>query len=259
MLNSGLTPGFRCDKFLLDKGVKGMFPMWFDPMYLLFSLPALILGIWAQWRVQSAINKYSKYRTWSGLKGADVARRVLDFNGLQYVRVESAQGFLSDHYDPGKKVLRLSTDVYNSISVAAAGIAAHEAGHAIQDKEGYIALQARTAMVPSVQIGSWLGPIIFFIGLLLAPALGTGLAWIGVALFGAAALFALVTLPVEFDASNRAKQALIQQGIIAQQEIAGVNSVLGAAALTYVAGATQALSTLLYYVFLLTGFSRSDE
>jgi Zn-dependent membrane protease YugP len=236
-----------------------MFPLFFDPMYLVFSLPALALALWAQWRVQSSFREFSRYRTTSGLSGAEVARRVLNFNGLYNVRVESAQGFLSDHYDPREKVLRLSPEVYNSNSVAAAGVAAHEAGHAIQDKEGYLALQWRSAMVPSVQIGSWLGPIIFMVGLFTVQLFGTTLAWIGLLLFAATALFAVVTLPVEFDASKRAKFALVSQGIIAQPEMKGVNSVLDAAALTYVAGAAQAISTLLYYAFLLTGISRSND
>lgn len=235
-----------------------MFPLYFNPMYLVFSPPALLLALWAQWKVQSSIREYSRYRTYSGLRGAEVARRVLDFNGLHQVRIEPSQGFLTDHYNPREKVLRLSPDIYNSNSVAAAGVAAHEAGHAIQDKEGYLALQWRTAMVPSVQIGSWLGPIIFMIGLFTVPLFGTTLAWLGLILFGATALFALVTLPVEFDASKRAKLALVNQGIVTQQEMKGVNSVLDAAALTYVAGAAQAISTLLYYTFLLTGMSRRD-
>lgn len=235
-----------------------MFPLFFNPLYIVFSLPALILAFWAQWRVQSTFKKFSRQRTYSGLRGAEVARRVLDFNGLHNVRIEQAGGFLSDHYDPRQKVLRLSRDIYNSNSVAAAGVAAHEAGHAIQDKEGYAALQARTAMVPSVQIGSWLGPIIFMIGLFTTQIFGTTLAWVGLLLFGATALFAVVTLPVEFDASSRAKTALVSQGIVTQPEMKGVNSVLDAAAMTYVAGAAQAISTLLYYVFLLTGVSRRD-
>jgi uncharacterized protein len=236
-----------------------MFPLFFDPMYLLFALPALLLGFWAQWKVQSSFKEYSRYRIYSGLSGAEVARRVLDFNGLHNVRVEPAHGILSDHYDPREKVLRLSQNVYASNSVAAAGVAAHEAGHAIQDKEGYFALQARTAMVPTVQIGSWLGPIIFMIGLFTVSLFGTTLAWLGLLLFAGTALFAVVTLPVEFDASKRAKFALASQGIVAQQEMKGVNSVLDAAAMTYVAGAAQAVSTLLYYAFLLTGLSRSND
>jgi hypothetical protein len=236
-----------------------MFPLFFDPLFLIISIPALLLGLWAQWRVQAAFNKYSQFRTWSGLAGAQVARRILDFNGLHHVRVEETHGMLSDHYDPRAKVLRLSPQVYGSNSVAAAGIAAHEAGHALQDVQGYVPLQLRSAIVPAVQIGSWLGPLIFMAGMLMLPVLGTSLAWVGVLLFGATAVFALVTLPVEFDASARAKQVLVAQGIVGQQEIQGVNSVLDAAAMTYVAGAVSAISTLLYYVLLLTGISRSSE
>jgi uncharacterized protein len=160
------------------------------------------------------------------------------------------QGFLSDHYDPRSKTLRLSPQVYQSNSLAAIGVAAHEAGHALQDQQNYGPLALRSAMVPSVQIGSWMGPLIFLAGLFLNM---TPLAWAGLILFGATAVFALVTLPVEFDASKRAKQILVSQGVLTPQELGGVNSVLDAAALTYVAAALQAISTLLYYAFLLMG------
>jgi Zn-dependent membrane protease YugP len=230
-----------------------MYGMFYNPLFLIITLPALLLAMWAQWRVQSAYRKYSQVRNYTGMTGAEVARRVLDFNGLQNVQIEPVQGFLTDHYDPRKKILRLSPEVYSSPSVAAAGIAAHESGHAIQDREGYLAMQARSAMVPTVQLGSWLGPIVFILGILMMPILGTTLAWIGVALFAGTALFAIVTLPVEFNASQRAKQSLVAQGIIGQQEMAGVNKVLDAAAMTYVAGAAQAISTLLYYVLILSG------
>ena len=223
-----------------------MYPMYFDVRYLLFSLPALLLALWAQWRVQSSFRKFSQYRLWSGLSGAQVARRVLDANDLHDVQVERVSGFLSDHYDPRAKVLRLSPAVYDSNSIAAAGVAAHEAGHAVQDREGYLALQARSAMVPTVQIGSWLGPIVFMIGLFTVP------------LFGLTAVFAVITLPVEFDASRRARQALANLGLVSQEEMRGVNNVLGAAALTYVAGAAQAISTLLYYAMLLSGIRSRD-
>ncbi len=225
-------------------------------LYLLFSLPALLLGFWAQIKVKNAINKFSRVRSYAGLTGSEVARRMLNSHGLSNVRVEQVQGFLSDHYDPRAKTLRLSPQVYQSNSLAAAGIAAHEAGHAIQDAQEYAMLRFRTAMVPSVQIGSWLGPIIFVIGLLIQSSMGTTLAWAGVALFAAAALFALVTLPVEFDASRKAKAWLSTSGVIYNQEMQGVNSVLDAAALTYVAAAIQAISTILYYVFILVGRNR---
>ncbi len=233
-----------------------MFPLFYNPTFLLISLPALLLAMWAQWRVQAAFKKYSQVRTWSGLSGAQVARRVLDFNGLHNVAVEPVQGMLSDHYDPRQKVLRLSPAVYGSNSVAAAGIAAHESGHALQDKEGYLMLQMRSAMVPAVQIGSWVGPIIFMLGYFMMPIMGTSLAWLGVGVFAASAAFAFVTLPVEFDASRRAKEILVTQGIVSQQEMTGVNTILNAAAMTYVAAAAQAVTTLLYYVLLLTGGSR---
>lgn len=222
-------------------------------LYILFSLPALLLGLWAQAKVKSAFSKYSKVRTARGLSGAQVARMILDSNGLYNVNVEQVQGFLSDHYDPRSKTLRLSPDVYQSPSLAAVGVAAHEAGHAIQDQQSYTALTLRSAMVPSVQIGSWLGPIIFFVGLFLNSALGQSLAWVGLILFGATALFSVVTLPVEFDASKRAKAILVNQGVVTTTELQGVNAVLDAAALTYVAAALQAISTLMYYAFILMG------
>lgn len=222
-------------------------------LYILFSLPALLLGLWAQAKVKSAFNKYSQVRTARGMAGAQVARMILDSNGLHNVNVEEVNGFLSDHYDPRSKTLRLSPQVYQSPSLAAVGVAAHEAGHAIQDQQGYSALTLRSAMVPSVQIGSWLGPIIFFIGLFMNSALGQSLAWVGLILFGATALFTVVTLPVEFDASKRAKAILVNQGVVSTTELKGVNAVLDAAALTYVAAALQAISTLLYYAFILMG------
>lgn len=229
----------------------------FNPLYLVFALPALLLGLWAQFKVKSAFSRYSQVRAYRGMSGAEVARRVLDFNGLQQVQVEQVNGFLSDHYDPRHKVLRLSPDVYQSPSLASAGVAAHEAGHAIQDKQGYAAVKFRTSMVPGVQIGSWLGPIIFLVGFFMSSTFGDTLAWVGLILFGLTALFAVVTLPVEFDASRRAKEALVVQGILTTDEMTGVNKVLDAAALTYVAAAVQAVMTLLYYATLLMG--RRDD
>ena len=230
----------------------------FDPMYLVFALPALLFGFWAQMRVKSAFNKYSQVRIYNGATGAQIARRMLDMNGLNNVRVEEVGGFLSDHYDPRTRTLRLSPNVYRTNSVAAAGIAAHEAGHALQHAQAYAPLQMRSLMVPTVQIGSWLGPIIFIIGMLLAGYVGTSVAWLGVILFGATALFTVVTLPVEFDATKRAKAWLTTSGIVMREEMTGVHKVLDAAALTYVAAAAQAVSTLLYYVMLLTGMNRRN-
>jgi uncharacterized protein len=224
--------------------------------YLLFSLPALLLGLWAQAKVKGAFNKYSKVRTYANFTGAQVARYILDNNGLHNIQIEPTNGMLSDHYDPRQKVLRLSPEVYNTPSVAAAGIAAHEAGHALQDAESYTPLAFRTMMVPTVQIGSWLGPIIFMVGLFFAGTTGTYIAWAGLLLFAATAVFSLITLPVELDATRRAKAWLSTSGVIHTGEMEGVNKVLDAAAWTYVAAAIQAITTVLYYGFLLTGRRR---
>lgn len=226
-------------------------------LYILISLPALLLGLWAQAKVRSAFAKYSRVRVSAGLSGAEVARRILDGAGLYDVKIEPVRGFMSDHYDPRSRTLRLSPDVYRSNSVAAVGVAAHEAGHALQHAKDYWPLQLRSTMVPSVQIGSWLGPIIFIVGLIMRAAIGTTLAYVGLALFALTALFALVTLPVELNASQRAKRLLVSEGVVFSQELKGVGSVLDAAALTYVAAAVQAVSTLLYYGLLLSG-SRRD-
>lgn len=225
-------------------------------LYMLFALPALLLGLWAQARVQGAFRKYSQVRNYAGLQGAQIARRILDLNGLQDVQVVQTGGVLSDNYDPRGKVLRLSADVYQSNSVAAAGVAAHEVGHALQDQSGYAPLQLRSALVPTVQIGSWLGPIIFIVGFLMQSTAGSTVALFGLIIFAATAVFALVTLPVELDASRRAKQWLADSGLVYNQEMSGVNSVLSAAAWTYVAAAVQAISTVLYYAFLLMGRPR---
>ena len=227
--------------------------MFFDPLYFLFALPAMLLGMWAQFQVQSSFEKYSKVNATSGMSGADAARKILNSNGLYDVQVERVEGFLSDHYDPSAKVLRLSPPVYDQTSLSAVGVAAHEAGHALQDKNGYVPLQFRSAIVPAVQIGSWLGPLVFMVGLFMSSFAGQSIAWLGIILFGSTALFSVITLPVEFDASNRAKKLLVAEGIVTTQEIGGATAVLNAAALTYVAGAIQAISTLLYYVFILVG------
>ena len=227
--------------------------MFFSPLYFVFALPALLLGLWAQMRVKSAFSKYSKVRAMSGMTGAQAARRILDANGLQNVAVERVGGMLSDHYDPRSKTLRLSEGVYATPSLAAVGVAAHEAGHALQDKVNYGPLALRSAMVPTVQIGSWLGPIIFLVGLFMAGTFGESIAWFGLIIFGLTAVFSIVTLPVEFDASKRAKQLLVANGVLVPQEVQGVDKVLDAAALTYVAAALQAVMTLLYYASLLMG------
>jgi Zn-dependent membrane protease YugP len=216
-------------------------------LYFLFALPALLLGFWAQFKVQSAYKKYSQVHTSNGLTGAEIARRILDSNQLEDVQIEQVGGMLSDHYDPSKRKLSLSPGVYSSNSIAAAGVAAHESGHAIQHKVNYGPLALRSLMVPSVQIGSWLGPIIFIGGMLLNSS---NLSLVGLLLFAATAVFTIVTIPVEMDASRRAKEMLASTGLAYGSEVEGVGKVLDAAALTYVAGAVQALSTLMYYAFL---------
>jgi Zn-dependent membrane protease YugP len=230
-----------------------MFFGFHDSLFWLFAIPPLLFGLWARWRVQSAVTRYSNVRNQEGLTGAQVARALLDSEGLQNVQIEPIRGVLSDHYDPRAKVLRLSEPVYSVPSVAAAGIAAHEMGHALQDAQHYAPLALRSAMVPTVQFGSWLGPLIFIAGLFLNL---TKVAWVGLLLFAAVAVFAIVTLPVEFDASRRAKQLLHSRGLLNQDELRGVDAVLDAAALTYVAAAAQAISTVLYY-FTLLGRRRS--
>lgn len=229
----------------------------FNPMYLLFALPGLLLGMWAQSKVKGTFNKFSTVATRRGLTGAEVARQLLDAYGLQHVRVEPVGGQLSDHYDPGNKVLRLSEPVYSVRSIAAAGVAAHEMGHALQDADGYAMLRLRSGMVPSVKIGGMIGPLMFMAGAMLRLQ---PLMIIGLILFAATAIFALVTLPVEFDASSRAKKLLLNEGIMGADELRGVDEVLDAAAWTYVAAAIQAIGTVLYYAYMVfgTGNRRRD-
>ncbi len=228
--------------------------------WLIFALPGLILGLWAQARVKGAFKKYSKVPTMRGITGAQVARVLLDEQGLSHVAIEETQGRLSDHYDPRSQVLRLSPDVYRTPSIAAAGVAAHEMGHALQDAAHYVPLKFRSALVPATNFTSRLAPIIFMAGFFLAifakTEIGIYIAWAGVALFAVAVIFTLVTLPVEFNASKRAKQLLVSSGVLVGNEIEGVNKVLDAAALTYVAAAVTAIGQLLYYVMLLTGGRR---
>lgn len=234
----------------------------FDPTYLMFMIPPLIFMIYAQFKVSSAFNKYSKIANMQGMTGAQVAQALLRANGLDEVRVEQTEGKLSDHYDPRKKVLRLSPDVYRKPSVAAMGIVAHEVGHAVQDKVRYPAMALRSALVPAANVGSSLGWIVVMLGVLIyafsQSSFGWTVAWIGVFLFAAAVLFTLVTLPVEFNASNRARQMLMGNGLVSQAEYHGASAVLSAAALTYVAAMLQALAQLLYFVFMLLGMRNRD-
>ncbi len=234
--------------------------IWWDWRYLIIAGPALLLALYAQSKVSSTYNRYSRQPNRLGLSGYEAARILLRSAGLDHVRVEEIPGQLNDHYDPGKNVLRLSRGVAQSRSVAALGIVAHEVGHAMQDAIDYAPLRVRSGLVPMVSLGSWLGPILFFVGLLLAGATGsTAIAWVGVALFAGTAVFALITLPVEFNASNRALQLLRAYQMADGRELQETKQVLDAAALTYVAALAQALSTLLYYVLLLGGISRDRD
>jgi Zn-dependent membrane protease YugP len=226
----------------------------FDPTYLIFMIPAFILMAITSGYVKSSYNKWSKVRATSGLTGAQAAQRLISTGNLYGVQIQGIAGNLTDHYDPRNKTLSLSQGVINSPSVAAVAIAAHELGHAMQDAEDYIPLRFRAALVPMVNIGSYLGWIMIMAGLLLRM---TNLAWLGVLVFSGGALFALVTLPVEFNASARAKQLLVQTGIIqTDEEMRGVNAVLNSAALTYVAGLVTALMQLLYFASIVGGRRR---
>jgi Zn-dependent membrane protease YugP len=227
---------------------------YYDPNYLCFMAPAFLLMALASWYVNSAYQKWSRIRARSGLTGAQAAQRLISSGGLAGVQIQTIGGNLSDHYDPRDKTLNLSANVANTPSVAAIAVAAHELGHAMQDSEGYLPLRLRAALVPAVNIGSSLGWILILAGLLLHL---TQLAWIGVLVFSGGTVFALATLPVELDASARAKRLLAETGIVSgQEEIGGVNNVLNAAALTYVAGLLTAILQLLYFISLVGGFGR---
>ena len=217
----------------------------FDPMYFLFVGPALLLSMWAGWKTKSAFNKYSKVRAMTGLTGAQAAQRLLDRAGIGDVEVVPTRGYLSDHYNPLTKKLALSEGVYSQPSIAAVGVACHEAGHAIQHAKGYKPLWLRSTLVPTANIGSKLGIWVMIAGLIFAAQ---GLVLIGAVLFSAVLAFQLVTLPVEFDASNRAKRLAVEYGVIAEQERGGMDKVLNAAALTYVAAAISTFMTLLYFL-----------
>ena len=221
--------------------------------YFYFAIIPLLIGLYAQFKVQSAYRKYSAVRTQTGVTGSEAAGRMLDEHGLQHVRIEHVQGTLSDHYDPRNKVLRLSSGVYDANSVAAVGVACHEAGHAYQDAEQYGPLKLRSAMIPAVNIGSRLGPILFMVGRILSGMYESGVrvAEIGLAIFALTAVFSIVTLPVEFDASKRGKEWLEGSALLYNDEILGVEEVLRAAAMTYVSAAVQSIANVMYYASIL--------
>ena len=222
--------------------------MVFDPMYLVFMAPALLLAFYAQFKVKRAYATYTRVANERGITGLQAARMILPGEGLSGVSVEGTPGQLTDHYDPRTKTLRLSAGVAQQPSVAALAIVAHEIGHALQDNQGYTPLKLRSAIVPAVQVSAWVAPILFLIGFLFNML---SLSWLGVAFFAASAIFALVTLPVEFNASRRALNLLQTYQLTDGRELQGAKAVLDAAALTYVAALAQTLATLLYYVTLL--------
>ncbi len=226
--------------------------MFFDPRYFIFALPGLLLALLAQWHVRSTFSKYAQVPTANRVSGLQAANILMRNNGLTNIGVKGIPGQLTDHYDPREKAISLS-DSSAQNSIASVAVVAHELGHAQQDAEGYVPLKLRGAIVPAVQIGGWVGPILFFAGFLLGI---TQLAWLGVIAFGLTTIFALVTLPVEFDASNRAMRMLQSSGVLVGDELSGARSVLTAAALTYVAAALQSILTMLYYITLLSGGSR---
>lgn len=229
-----------------------MFP-YFDSVGMLLLAPALLLSVFAQMKVKSAFARYSEVYASQGVSSDEVSRRLLDNFGLQRVRIERISGELTDHYDPRTKVLRLSDSVSGNSSIAAIGVAAHEVGHAIQDKEGYAPLRFRNAVVPLVNIGSTASIPLFMLGLIMSvePLIN-----FGIILFAGVVLFHMVTLPVEFDASSRALKLLRNTAILTQKEVAGAKSVLDAAALTYVAAALVSVMHLVRFIILAN--SRRD-
>jgi len=227
-------------------------PFW-DPTFIVL-IPAVLLALYAQYRVKSAYAQYSQVPVSSGLTGAQAAEEILRRNGLSNVTVDRTEGVLSDHYDPRTRALSLSADVYSGASVAAVGVAAHETGHAIQHARGYAPLALRSAMVPTVQFGSWLAWPIFILGFLFHSG---GMVQLGILIFSALVAFTVVTLPVEFDASARAMRALQEERLVTPDELRGVRSVLTAAALTYVAAAAMSVMQLLR-MLMLANMRRRD-
>ena len=228
--------------------------IFWDPYYMIYMLPAIVLMMLASWYVKSAYRKWGRVPVRSGMTGYEAAQRLINRAGLYGVQIEGIAGTLTDHYDPKSKVLRLSRGVAEGNSVAAVAVAAHELGHAMQDAEDYLPLRFRTALVPMVNIGSYLGWILIMLGFFLNMM---NLAWIGVFAFSGGAVFALATLPVELNASARAKRLLWETGLIqTEEERRGVNHVLNAAALTYVAALFTSLMQLLYFVSLVGGRRR---
>jgi hypothetical protein len=229
--------------------------MWlFDPTYLLFALPGLLLALWASFMTKSTFKKYSQVASRQGFTGAQAAGELLRRAGIGNVRIEEVSGFLSDHYDPVSRTLRLSPNVYRSASLSAIGVACHEAGHAIQHAVRFAPLHLRTALVPATNVSSSLSYVVIMMGFFFSQKL----ILLGALLFSVAVLFSLITLPVEWDASNRAKKLMMQTGVVSDREAIDAGKVLNAAFLTYVAAAVSSLLTLLYYLMRAGVFGGDD-
>ncbi len=237
------------------------FGLFWGDWTILILLPAMIFAFWAQFKVQSTFKKFDRVATKRGMTGADAARKILDMNGLQHVKVEYVRGHLNDHFDPRTNIIRLSDATYGSTSVAAVGVAAHEAGHAVQHATGYAPIKIRGAIIPATRFGSMLAMPLFIIGLLIVgfagvdPVVGEYLMFGGIVLFSLSTLFQLVTLPVEFNASSRALRTLEESGMLYSEEVGGARSVLSAAAMTYVAALATSIATLLRLVLIASGTS----
>ena len=227
--------------------------MFFDPLYLVFAIPGLLVAGLASLYVKTTFAEYSKYRAGSGLTGAEAAAQMLRSAGIYDVRIERVEGFLSDHYDPSCRTLRLSPGVYDSDSLSAVGVACHEAGHALQHAAGYGPLGLRSALVPVTNISSWLSYIVILAGFIFQSG---GMVMFGAVLFSAVVVFSIVTLPVEWDASSRAKQLMVTAGIVSAPERDSAGKVLNAAFLTYVAAVLSSLLTLIYYLVRAAGMNR---
>jgi uncharacterized protein len=232
-----------------------------SPLFWIMTLPAMFLALYAQYKVRSTFQKYSKVPSAQGLNGMQVAQVLMRNEGLEHLQVNTVPGELTDFYNPADKSINLSQGSVKP-SVAAMAIVAHELGHAVQDKQGYFWLRARASIVGIANMGSNLGVMLFFLGMILGAAQSqSGIGWTlalgGVILFAAAVAFTLVTLPVEFNASSRAREMLMRNGLVTREEMGGVSAMLNAAALTYVAAAAQAVSQLLYFVLILFGGRRN--
>lgn len=233
--------------------------MFFDPLYFVFAIPGMLMAMWAQWRVKSTFAKYAQVRNMHSLSGMDVARQLMQNEQLQHLKVNQVPGELTDFYNPADKSINLSQSSLQP-SVASMAVVAHELGHAVQDKVGYVPMKVRGSIVGVANIGSNLGFMLVFIGLLFGASrgstIGYGMAVIGLILFSAAVFFTLVTLPVEFNASRRAKEMLQRNGMVSAQDQAAVNAVLSAAAWTYVAAAAGAILQFLYLALRVFGGNR---